>query len=268
EDDGWSAADGTSLRLLADTSDGRRVEVAGLAGGTPEFLLQSLVATFVVPDDEPLPGAGLLAAVAEAWDPDYGDVGDRAVTAALKKEAGFRTGTPSVGPVAYLSPGRAALVPEEWAARGRRLPGGGLLLELADPGDTAEVVRAHRALKDAGALEPLPRPMDRPALCRRAGAGPSPPTGPGPSWRPGCPDRSPRPARRSRRASRSRGSGRRPAATASSSSRSGRATPSRACTGRSGTPRRRRPRRACGPWWRAWTPAGERTGEGACASGC
>ncbi|MBM7089363.1 hypothetical protein ACFTXK_26680 [Streptomyces sp. NPDC056956] len=164
EDDGWSAADGTSLRLLADTSDGRRVELAGLAGGTPEFLLQSLVATFVVPDDEPLPGAGLLAAVAEAWDPDYGDVGDRAVTAALKKEAGFRTGTPSVGPVAYLSPGRAALVPEEWAARGRRLPGGGLLLELADPGDTAEVVRAHRALKNAGALEPLPRPMDRPAL--------------------------------------------------------------------------------------------------------
>ncbi|MEU3946297.1 hypothetical protein [Streptomyces sp. NPDC029526] len=164
EADGWSAADGTSLRLLADTAEGWKIELAGLAGGTPEFLLQSLVATLVVPDGVPLPDAGLLTAVAEAWDPDHGDAGDRAVTAALKQEAGFKVGTPSVGPVTYLSPGRAARVPEAWAARGRRLSGGGLLLEVAEPGDTAEVVRAYRDLKDAGALEPLPRPLDRPAL--------------------------------------------------------------------------------------------------------
>ncbi|CAL9435915.1 hypothetical protein [Streptomyces sp. enrichment culture] len=164
EADGWAAADGTSLRLLADTAEGWKIELAGLAGGTPQFLLQSLVATLVAPDGVPLPDAGLLTAVAEAWEPDHGDAGDRALTAALKKEAGFTIGTPSAGTVTYLSPGRAARVPGTWADRGRRLAGGGLLLEIAEPGDTAEVVRAYRDLKDAGALEPLPRPLDRPVL--------------------------------------------------------------------------------------------------------
>ncbi|CAL9451321.1 hypothetical protein [Streptomyces sp. Tu 3180] len=163
--DDWSAGNGTSLRLVADgPPPGWKVEIAALAGGTPEFLLQSLVATIVSPDDERLPDADLLTAVAEAWHPDHGDVGDRAVTAALKKEAGLRIGTPSVGWVAFLSPGRAARVPADWPAPRKEIPGVGVLLDIAAPGDTAEVVRAYDLLKKAGVLDPLPHPMTGPTL--------------------------------------------------------------------------------------------------------
>ncbi|GAA0632561.1 hypothetical protein GCM10009535_05340 [Streptomyces thermocarboxydovorans] len=165
--DDWSAADGTSLRLLAgDVSPGWKLEIAALAGGTPQYLLQSLVATIVAPDEARLPDAELLTAVAETWHPDYGDVSDRAVTAALKKEAGFKIGTPSVGWVGYLSPVRASRIPDGLADATRRLsePEGGALLTIAQPGDTAPVVSAFNALKAAGALDPLPQPMDRPTL--------------------------------------------------------------------------------------------------------
>ena len=163
--DDWSAGNGTSLRLVADgMPPGWKVEVAGLAGGAPEFLLQSLVATIVSPDDVRLPDADLLAAVAEIWHPDHGDVSDRAVTAALKKEAGFRIGTPSVGWVGFLSPGRAGRIPPDAAVPRKELPGVGVLLDIAAPGDTAEVVRVHEALRKAGALDPLPHPMTRPTL--------------------------------------------------------------------------------------------------------
>ncbi|MFF8030265.1 MULTISPECIES: hypothetical protein [unclassified Streptomyces] len=163
--DGWSAADGTSLRLLAaDAADGWKVEIAALAGGTPESLLQSVVATIVSPDGRHLPDAELLTAVAEVWHPDYGDVGDRAVTSALKKEAGFRIGTPSVGWVGYLSAGRAARVPADLLPGRRELSTGGVLLTIAPPGDTAAVVTAYRALRETGAVDPLPHPMTRPAL--------------------------------------------------------------------------------------------------------
>ncbi|MFJ3983401.1 Imm52 family immunity protein [Streptomyces fungicidicus] len=163
--DDWSAADGTSLRLLADgAAPGWKVEVSGLAGGTPEYLLQSLVATIVSPDGADLPDAGLLAAVAESWQPDYGDVSDRAVTAALKKEAGFRIGTPSVGWVGYLSAGRVARTPADSFPEREELRTGGVLLTLASPGDTVTVVDAYRTLKGSGALDPLPQPMTGPAL--------------------------------------------------------------------------------------------------------
>ncbi|MEU3103648.1 hypothetical protein [Streptomyces griseoflavus] len=165
EADPWAAANGTSLRLLADApAPGWKVEIAGLAGGTPDSLLQSLVATITSPDGASPPDAALLTAVAEAWDPDYGDVGDRTVTAALKQEAGFRVGTPSVGWVGYLSAGRAARVPADLSAGRAELPTGGLLLTVAPPGDTPAVVAAYETLRKSGALEPLPRPMNRPAL--------------------------------------------------------------------------------------------------------
>lgn len=165
EADPWAAANGTSLRLLADhPAPGWKVEIAVLAGGTPDSLLQSLVATVTSPDEALLPDAALLTVVAEAWQPDYGDVSDRAVTAALKKEAGFRIGMPSVGWVGYLSPGRASRVPADLTADRVELPTGGLLLVLTTPDDTAAVVEAYGTLKRSGALEPLPRPMNRPTL--------------------------------------------------------------------------------------------------------
>lgn len=165
EADPWAAANGTSLRLLAgDPAPGWKVEIAGLAGGTPDSLLQSLVATITAPDGAVLPDAALLTAVAQAWDPDFGDVGDRTVTAALKSEAGFKVGTPSIGWTGYLSAGRAARVPADLRAERSELPTGGLLLTIASPGDTSAVVGAYETLRKSGALEPLPRPMNRPAL--------------------------------------------------------------------------------------------------------
>ncbi|CAL9452063.1 hypothetical protein [Streptomyces pilosus] len=165
EADPWAAANGTSLRLLADApAPGWKVEIAALAGGTPDSLPQSLVATITSPDGAAPPDAALLTAVAEVWDPDHGDVGDRTVTAALKQEAGFKVGTPSVGWIGYLSAGRAARVPADLRAERAELPTGGLLLTLAPPGDTAAVVEAYETLRKSGALEPLPRPMNRPAL--------------------------------------------------------------------------------------------------------
>ncbi|MFI9821676.1 Imm52 family immunity protein [Streptomyces sp. NPDC052013] len=167
--DDWSAADGTSLRLLAaDPAPGWKLEIAVLAGGTPQYLLQSLVATIVAPDDARLPDADLLTAVAETWHPDYGDVSDRAVTAALKKEAGFKIGTPSIGWVGYLSPTRASRVPAALASTVRQLPPAdgplGALLSITHPGDTDAVVGAYVSLKASGALDPLPQPMNRPTL--------------------------------------------------------------------------------------------------------
>ncbi|MEV5931648.1 hypothetical protein AB0L56_02480 [Streptomyces sp. NPDC052079] len=165
EADPWAAANGTSLRLLATgLADGWKVEIAALAGGTPDSLLQSLVATITFPDEASLPDAALLTVVAEAWHPDYGDVSDRAVTSALKKEAGFKIGTPSVGWVGYLSEGRAARIPADLTADRVELPTGGVLLAIASPGDTRAVVEAYKTLEKSGALEPLPRPMKRPTL--------------------------------------------------------------------------------------------------------
>src|SRR5690606_4113998 len=49
EADPWAAANGTSLRLLADhPAPGWKMEIAVLAGGTPDSLLQSLVATITL----------------------------------------------------------------------------------------------------------------------------------------------------------------------------------------------------------------------------
>ena len=106
----------------------------------------------------------LLLVHALSWHPDYGDVSDRAVTSALKKEAGFKIGTPSVGWVAYLSARRAARTPADALPDGKELPTGSALLTIAAPGDTATVVKAYQALKESGALDPLPHPMTRPTL--------------------------------------------------------------------------------------------------------
>ncbi|MGW0080662.1 hypothetical protein [Streptomyces sp. NPDC003393] len=162
--DDWSEGNGTALRLVAAGAPGWEVEVSGLAGGTPEFLLQSLVIGVRAPADGELPGTELLAVVAESWAPDVGEVTDDDVMDALEDEAGHEVGDPGVGWAGYLSPARAALLPEDLAVPRKELRGGGVLLDIAPPGDTAPVVRAYERLRDAGALRPLPRPMDRATL--------------------------------------------------------------------------------------------------------
>ncbi|MFI2115775.1 hypothetical protein ACH489_15035 [Streptomyces rubiginosohelvolus] len=160
----WSDLTGTGLRLVGTGTPGWEVEVSGVAGGTPEFLLQSIMVVIHAPDGAPVPEEDVLALLARVWEPDFGDVSDNDVLDALEDEAGFAVEDPAVGRVGYLSPARAALVPDGLEAVRQELPGGGELLSIAAPGDTAAVVRACERLREAGALAPLPRPMDRAVL--------------------------------------------------------------------------------------------------------
>ncbi|MFF6859662.1 hypothetical protein ACFY9H_30315 [Streptomyces bacillaris] len=160
----WSDLTGTGLRLVGTGMPGWEAEVSGLAGGAPEFLLQSLAIVLHAPDAAVVPEEDVLALLARVWEPDFGDVSDDDVLDALEDEAGYALGDPVVGRTGYLSPARAALVPDGLEAVRQELPGGGELLSIAAPGDSAAVVRAYERLRESGALAPLPRPMDRPVL--------------------------------------------------------------------------------------------------------
>ncbi|MGW6374801.1 hypothetical protein ACWFRB_01890 [Rhodococcus sp. NPDC055112] len=160
--DDWSDVIGTGLRLVIAGEPRWAVEVSALAGGAPEFLLQSIVIAVDAPAEAEVPETGLLAAIARAWEPDFGDVTDDDVLDALE-DSGFTIGDPVVGRLGYLSAGRAALVPDDVEA-GHESSTGGVLMGIAAPGEVDDVVRAYRRLREAGALEPLPRPMDRAAL--------------------------------------------------------------------------------------------------------
>ena len=160
DDDGWSDRTGYGLHLVVTGEHGWEIATTSRAGGTSEFLLQSMVIAVESPDDADIPDAELLTAVADAWEPDFGDVSDYDVFDALEDEAGFSVGEPSVGWIGYLSPGRAALVPTDLEAGGMLLRDESVVLEIAPRSDTEAVVRANLLLRDAGALKPLPRPMD------------------------------------------------------------------------------------------------------------
>ncbi|OIJ85423.1 hypothetical protein [Streptomyces colonosanans] len=163
--DGWSDRTGVGLTLVIERKPDWKIEIMGSAGGTSEFVYQSLGIEISAPDGTQLPSAELLALLAETWAPDVGDVTDDDVLDALEDETDIGMGEPSVGRLGYLSPNRAALVPDDLAVARKELPGGGVLLDVASPSDgVGAVVRANVRLRDAGALEPLPTPMDRSTL--------------------------------------------------------------------------------------------------------
>ncbi|GAB3746709.1 hypothetical protein GCM10028864_17180 [Microlunatus parietis] len=160
QDAAWSDRTGTGLRLIGTGLPGWRLELSGLGGGRPEFVLQSFVVTIEGPDDL---ADRLLVPLASAWDPDFGDVTDEDVLDALE-DAGYAVGDPVIGRAGYLSPSRAARLPAALRTAGETLPDGGIVLRLAAAGDPAVVVDGYRQLRDRGALEPLPRPLTRSRL--------------------------------------------------------------------------------------------------------
>ncbi|WP_406418283.1 hypothetical protein OH809_32295 [Streptomyces sp. NBC_00873] len=164
EADGWSDRVGFGLRLLLAGEPDWKIEVSGNAGGTSEYLLQSMVIGIKSPDTAEIPDGDLLTVVAEAWEPDCGDVTDGDVLDVLEDDAGFAGGEPCVGWVGYLSRARAALLPEGTKAGRKELSAGGVLLDIAPHGNVKDVLQANLRLRYAGALEPLPRPMGRTAL--------------------------------------------------------------------------------------------------------
>ncbi|MFD1812939.1 hypothetical protein [Rhodococcus gannanensis] len=157
--EGWSDVIGTGLRLIRTTTAGGEIEVSGLAGGAPEYLLQSLVIGITSPDGVALPEARLLAAVVLAWEPDFGDVTDDDILDALEDDGGFAVDDPAIGRLAYLSARRGARLPDDLGAARREALVGGVV--VATSGGPDAVVRVAGLLRDAGVLQPLPRPMDR-----------------------------------------------------------------------------------------------------------
>lgn len=160
----WSDRVGVGLRVTAGTAAGLELEISGVAGGEPEFVLQSTVLIVEAPDGVVLDEMGLLAMLATIWAPDFGDVSDDAILDALEDDAGYVVGEPVVGRVGYLSPGRARLLPPGEAVARTGMPSGGVLLRIADPGDLEAVVNGYRRLHAAGVLRPLPKPLDRATL--------------------------------------------------------------------------------------------------------
>ena len=160
----WSDRTGTGLRLVCTGEAGWAVELSGVAGGTPQFLLQSLVMTVEAPEDAVVPESELLAMLAAVWEPDFGDVTDDDILDALEDDAGFVVGDPVVGRFGYLCSARAVSLPDGLEASGPAVPDGGVLLHIAASGEIDTVVRVYERLRDAGALAPLARPLDRPTL--------------------------------------------------------------------------------------------------------
>ncbi|MGW4480626.1 hypothetical protein [Rhodococcus triatomae] len=155
----WSDVIGTGLRLTRTTRSGGEIEVSVLAGGAPEYLLQSVVIGITTPTGLADRETRLLSALVLAWDPDVGDVTDDDILDALEDRAGFAVGDPAIGRHAYLSARRAARWPDGLRAVRREVVADGVLVDVGAAPD--EVVGAYRLLRDAGALEPLPTPMDR-----------------------------------------------------------------------------------------------------------
>lgn len=162
--DGWSDRTGTSMQFVAAGTPGWKIEAGGRAGGTSEFLLQAVVIGIRPPDGAEVPDAALLTAVGEVWEADFGSVSDDDVLDALEDDGGFAPDEPSVGWTGYLSSARAALLPDDITGSSKEVGSQGVLLEIAAPGDVPTVLRANLRLREAGALQPLPRPMDRSAL--------------------------------------------------------------------------------------------------------
>lgn len=162
--DGWSDRTGYGLELVVGNEAGWKIDISGRAGGASEFVLQAIIIRFNAPDGAATPDAALLALVADVWQPDFGGVTDDDVLDALEDDADFGPDEPAVGWVGYLSPGRAALLPDDLKAAREELPAGGVLLDVAPRTDIESVVRANVQLRDSGALQPLPRPLERALL--------------------------------------------------------------------------------------------------------
>ncbi|MGG7100103.1 hypothetical protein [Rhodococcus sp. 24CO] len=154
----WSDRLGIGLRLASSGGPEWGLELSGLAGGEPEIVLQSMILAVSAPDTAEVPETDLLRMLAAVWEPDFGDVTDDNILDALEDESDYRVGDPVIGRVGYLSPARVDAIPDDLAAGVAALPGGGVLLRI---GAVDRVVRAYERLRETGALDPLPRPLDR-----------------------------------------------------------------------------------------------------------
>lgn len=164
--DDWSDRKGYAMALATPTASPVKVAVSGTGGGASDHLAMSVVVTVTAPDDGPaLPYADVLRALAETWDVDWGEVTETELQLALEDD-GREPGQACVGWAGYLSERRAALAGgQELAGKTEPAEHGGLLLDLsAAVAGIDEILAVNRALRATGALEALPRPMERAKL--------------------------------------------------------------------------------------------------------
>lgn len=161
--DSPQTSDGAGLSLSSRGEPGWEISISGRGGGESEYATQAVVLKVASPGGAEVPEAALLALFADVWEPDFGEATDDELLDALEDRAGFdyTLSHVSVGRLGYLSARRAALAPAGVGAAGKGLRGAGVLLDIAPPGDIEAVVDAYVRLREAGALEPLPRPMNR-----------------------------------------------------------------------------------------------------------
>lgn len=158
---------GRSAVVVARRGDGGYAQLKVGAGGTDGYtpftaalLLFPGSPDAAAPLADRLPEA--LAAVAGVWDADTGSTHDRELFRAVKSAYGLRAPHPRAGWSVYLSANRAARVPADFAAPRLEAGPGGVVLNTGTTTDA--VLTAHKTLADAGALEPLGTPADRPKL--------------------------------------------------------------------------------------------------------
>ncbi|MFE4793558.1 Imm52 family immunity protein [Streptomyces sp. NPDC056708] len=161
---------GMTSSLWAQNPGTPRVTVAVHAGGTSQWVTNSLAVTFrareVKESAEVIRRTPeMLRVIAEAWDIDAGQVYNKSEFRAVSDEFDLENSHPRCGRAVYLSAGRAASAPEGLDGTYTRTADGGLVIDLTRGGTTVPsveaIVEADRELRAAGALEPIPEPYDR-----------------------------------------------------------------------------------------------------------
>ncbi|MFI0409214.1 Imm52 family immunity protein [Actinomadura sp. 3N508] len=160
---------GFSMSAHIDDGDLPRVSLSSTVGACGSYVGNSLVLTLYVWEQKQgglwTPMAGdLLRAVAEACEPDWGEVRNDALADAQNENPQITVGTPRAGYVTYLSSNRRARVSGEVPGRTRQATDGGLLIDMTEDGRFPEldaVAELDRRLRDSGALVEIPESQER-----------------------------------------------------------------------------------------------------------
>ncbi|MGW4874302.1 Imm52 family immunity protein [Streptomyces chartreusis] len=158
---------GYTTSLWAQQTGVMRVEVSTTVGGTAEYTGNRIVVTARPAGDSSPAGlawmaSNALAALAEEWEPDWGDVSDEVTRKAVQTSNGIRRSDPRCGYAVYLSSGRREMVPMDFPRQRTPTRDEGLVIVLpaASGGFAAveDVVSLDARLRRAGALDKLSGP--------------------------------------------------------------------------------------------------------------
>ncbi|MET7638216.1 Imm52 family immunity protein [Streptomyces sp. NPDC005438] len=164
---------GYLLTLMSRAPSGLAASVQVTGGAVTEYAANSVLVELYAEDLEEYQAPqvakapGMLAALADAWDVDQGEVTDEDLLDALDDTFDLANSDPRAGRAVYLSAGRWERLPQDPPGRATPTAHGGVVLDLTGPSgevSTHAVLDAHRVLVDCGALAPRPTPMTRPQL--------------------------------------------------------------------------------------------------------